>query len=94
MLVKELAERSGVSKHSLDNYLSVRGQLPSVEAAAKIAGALGVTVEYLVSGAEQAWPKDILRISQNLLRLDERDRKAIAAMVRTLAEQRENEIPP
>jgi len=52
MLVKELAEKSGVSKYSLDNYLNKRGQTPSVEAAVKIAHALGVTVEYLATGTE------------------------------------------
>jgi transcriptional regulator with XRE-family HTH domain len=43
MLVKELAAKSGVNKYSLDNYLNKRGQIPSVEAAVKIAHALGVT---------------------------------------------------
>jgi len=52
MLVKELVAKSGVSKHSIDNYLNARGQIPSVEAGVKIARALGVSVEYLVTGAE------------------------------------------
>ena len=52
MLVKELAKKSGVSKYSLDNYLNARGQIPSVEVGQKIAQALGVSVEYLVTGAE------------------------------------------
>lgn len=53
MLVKELATKSGVSKYSLDNYLNVRGQLPSIESGLKIAQALGVTVEYLVTGNDE-----------------------------------------
>lgn len=52
MLVKELAAKSGVNKYSLDNYLNKRGQVPSVEAAVKIAHALNVTVEYLATGIE------------------------------------------
>ena len=52
MLVKELAAKSGVNKFSLDNYLSAKGQIPSVEAGVKIAQALGVSVEYLVTGKE------------------------------------------
>ena len=52
MLVKELAAKSGVNKYSLDNYLNARGQVPSVEAAVKIAQVLGVSVEYLVTGKE------------------------------------------
>jgi transcriptional regulator with XRE-family HTH domain len=52
MLVKELAALSGVSKYSLDNYLNKRGQVPSAEAAVKIARVLGVSVEYLVTSKE------------------------------------------
>ena len=52
MLVKELAAKSGVKKHSLDRYLDSRSQLPNVETGVKIAQALGVTVEYLVTGEE------------------------------------------
>jgi len=52
ILVKELAAKSGVNKYSIDNYLNKRGQTPSVEAAVKIAQALGVSVEYLVTGKE------------------------------------------
>ena len=53
LLVKELAAKSGVNKHSIDNYLNKRGQLPSVEIAFKIAQALDVSVEYLVTGEEK-----------------------------------------
>jgi transcriptional regulator with XRE-family HTH domain len=52
MLVKELAVLSGVNKFSINNYLNARGQVPSVEAAVKIARVLGVSVEYLVMGED------------------------------------------
>ena len=52
MLVKELAAESGVNKWNIDNYLNSREQLPSVDTAVKIAQALGVSVEYLVTGEE------------------------------------------
>jgi transcriptional regulator with XRE-family HTH domain len=52
MIVKELAKRTEISKHTLDNYLNVNNYMPSAENAVKIARALGVTVEYLVLGAE------------------------------------------
>jgi len=52
MLVKELAAKSGVHKHSIDNYLNARGQMPSLEIGVKIAQALGVSAEYLVTGEE------------------------------------------
>jgi transcriptional regulator with XRE-family HTH domain len=50
MMVKELAAKSGVNKYSLDKYLNKQGQMPSVDVAVKIAHALGVSVEYLVTG--------------------------------------------
>ncbi|GHV74653.1 hypothetical protein AGMMS49940_19550 [Spirochaetia bacterium] len=52
MLVKELAALSGVNKYSINGYLNSRSQLPSVEAAVRIARVLGVSVEYLVMGEE------------------------------------------
>ena len=50
MLVKELAAMTGISKKTLDNYLNARKYMPSADAAVKIAQALGVSVEYLVTG--------------------------------------------
>jgi hypothetical protein len=60
-----------------------------VDAAISIARALGVTVEYLVTGEEPALPRDVRLISRNLLKLSEKDRKLVSAMVRTMVEQRE-----
>jgi transcriptional regulator with XRE-family HTH domain len=52
MQVKELAALSGVKKRTIDNYLRENGAEPSAENAVKIARALGVSVEYLVTGEE------------------------------------------
>lgn len=52
--IKELAEKTGISKNTLDKYLSGNKSQPSVENAVKIAQAIGVSVEYLVlSSAEK-----------------------------------------
>jgi transcriptional regulator with XRE-family HTH domain len=50
--IKELSARTGIKKSTLDKYLSGNKSQPSVENAVKIAESLGVTVEYLVKGAE------------------------------------------
>jgi transcriptional regulator with XRE-family HTH domain len=52
ILVKELAAQTGLKKHTIDNYLSVRGRMPSADVAVRIARVLGVSVEYLITGNE------------------------------------------
>jgi len=52
ILVKELASKAGIKKHTIDNYLSVRGRMPAADVAVRIARVLGVTVEYLITGNE------------------------------------------
>jgi len=55
MQVKELSAKTGVKKHTLDNYLNTHNSLPNVESAVKIAHALGVSVEYLITGKDIHW---------------------------------------
>ena len=50
IMVKELAIESGVNRRTLDNYLREKESQPTAENAVKIANALGVTVEFLVTG--------------------------------------------
>ena len=52
IMVKELSAITGIKKHTLDNYLNTHNSIPNAESAVKIARALGVSVEYLVTGAE------------------------------------------
>ena len=89
MLVKELAATSGVQKRALDTYLlSENASMPPVDTAVKIARALGVSVEYLVTGEEIALPTDVRHTLRNLLRLDERDRKVVAVLVNALIDRK------
>ena len=91
MLVKELAAKSGVNKYSLDNYLNTRGQIPSVVVGQKIAQALGVSVEYLVTGQEsrktgktQTLSGDIRMIAQLAEQLDTEKRKFVIDFMKWL----------
>ena len=82
MLVKELAEKTGISRHTLDNYLNVRKNMPTADVAVKIAQTLGVTVEYLVTGKENQpeqsmLASDVRALVQNFKLLNENDRKMI-----------------
>jgi transcriptional regulator with XRE-family HTH domain len=63
ILVKELAAQSGLKKHTIDNYLSVRGRMPAADAAVRIARVLGVSVEYLVTGYETTENKSAVHFS-------------------------------
>ena len=93
MLVKELAALSGISKHTLDNYLCVRGYMPSADAAVKIARTLGVSVEYLVTGEENSQDKsslgpEIRSLVQNFKLLSEDDRKMITGIMQLFKNRR------
>jgi transcriptional regulator with XRE-family HTH domain len=50
LTVKELAAKSGVAKAALDCYVGKQASVPPATTAVKIARALGVSVEQLVSG--------------------------------------------
>ncbi|BDC97095.1 helix-turn-helix domain-containing protein [Treponema saccharophilum] len=51
--LKELAEKSGVPKRTLESYVDARARIPTAENAVKIAKSLNVTVEYLVTGVAE-----------------------------------------
>jgi transcriptional regulator with XRE-family HTH domain len=91
MLVKELAARSGLKKKTIDSYLGTRCYTPSVKAAVSIAQALGVSVEYLVTGKKTAWdrplsslPQDVQDIVDAVERLNMRDRQVVLTLANSL----------
>jgi transcriptional regulator with XRE-family HTH domain len=93
MLVKELAALSGVSRHTLDNYLNVRGHIPSADIAVKIAQTLEVSVEYLVNGHESPSQPSSLSPEmkahlKTLQQLSEPDRKMIYSIAQLFKKQR------
>jgi len=47
---KELAHKAKIPLRSIENYLRENASVPSADKAVQIAGVLGVTVEYLVTG--------------------------------------------
>ena len=92
ILVKELAAISGVNRRTIDNYLRENGSVPSADAAVRIAGALGVTVEYLITGHEnrQRNPSPLFPDSKvvlkNLESLNKRDQKIVFNLIKSLKE--------
>lgn len=100
MRYKELAEKSGVPERALYNYVASKNpSMPPADVAVKIANALGVTVEYLVTGKDSKQAKqknvnnaklyriaEILNLSENFPSLSSRDKKLIAGFVQLLKE--------
>jgi len=57
MLVKELANATGIPKQTIDKYLLTNSVMPSADKAVTIAKTLGVTVEYLITGRTVPYAK-------------------------------------
>jgi len=95
MQVKELSVKTGISRHTLDNYLNVRENMPTADIAVKIAQALGVTVEYLITGEESRTEKSMLgseirALIQNFKLLSEKDQKMIVGIAQLVKNQNRN----
>jgi transcriptional regulator with XRE-family HTH domain len=96
ILVKELSAKTGISRHTLDNYLNTHNSIPSAEAAVKIARVLGVTVEYLVTGQEGKPVKSRPPLSPDLRllvgvaeKLGEKNRRLAIKLLKALCETEE-----
>ncbi len=59
LLQKEVAAKAGIKKRALDMYLGSQKSMPPADIAVQIASALGVTVEYLVTGKMTIQSADI-----------------------------------
>jgi len=99
MLVKELAQKTGISKHTLDNYLNVREIIPTLDIAIKIAKALNVSVEYLATGEEtlhnyEAISHDKAKLMHNYNLLNENDRKIVIEHIQLLLKHHRNKNKP
>ena len=93
MMVKELSAITGIKKHTLDNYLNTHNSIPNAIAAVKIAQALGITVEYLVTGSDfynekkrASFPKDLRLVVDIWSRLNRNNRDLALSLLRTLEE--------
>jgi transcriptional regulator with XRE-family HTH domain len=92
--VKELSQKTGIAKGTLDCYLGVRASMPPADIATRIANALGVSVEYLVAGQEikkqdKLLDHNIRSIIQILLELNEKDIQTILGLSMILKKQSE-----
>lgn len=86
--VKELADKTGISKRVIDHYLAEKCTEPTAETAVKIAKELGVSVEYLVTGKTASVPEsikpEIINLIHDMNHLPEKDIAFIKEMVKRL----------
>ena len=96
MYVKELAALSGVKKQTIDSYLSVQGCIPSADAAVAIAQALGVSVEYLVTGSETKqksvkYPIEAKTVAKIIAQMTEKNRKMSVTIIKSIKKHEDEE---
>jgi transcriptional regulator with XRE-family HTH domain len=98
MLVKELSAKTGIKRHTLDNYLNTHNAIPNAVAAVKIAQVLGVSVEYLITGQEGTpgksrppLPPDLCLLVDIAEKLSPGNRRLAIKLVKALGEQQEGE---
>ena len=82
--IKELASGTGISKNTLDNYLSGQKSLPNVENAIKIAQFLGVSVEYLTLGEIENSSDEMKNLIKDLYKLKQTDFAPIKNIIHSL----------
>ncbi len=88
MTVKELAAKTGLVKGSLDNYLGVRASIPPADVAVKIAKALNVSVEYLVTGEGIEENQSKNEVMKNFYALPKNMQSAIKDLLKAAAEKK------
>lgn len=88
MTVKELAAKTGLVKGSLDNYLGVRASIPPADVAVKIAKALNVSVEYLVTGKGIEEKELKNEVMKNFYALPKNMQSAIKDLLKAAAEKK------
>jgi len=96
LTVKELSKKTGIAKGTLDCYLGVRASMPPADIAIKIADALNVSVEYLVTGKEnkkhdKLFDHNIRSIIQILPELNEKDIEIILGLSKLIKKQTEKQ---
>ena len=92
ILVKELSNKTGIPKQTLDKYLPSKGSIPPAHKAVSIARALDVSVEYLVTGkrlqGKQAikhfTSPEMRAIAEQVEPLEREDRKIVEVVINEL----------
>ncbi|GHT66970.1 transcriptional regulator [Spirochaetia bacterium] len=91
LTVKELSAKTGIAQGTIGCYLGARASMPPADIAVKIAEALGVSVEYLVTGKYDksipSYQPTIRSVIQIILELNEKDNETILGLAKLLKNQ-------
>jgi len=94
--VKELAALSGVKKQTIDSYLSTHNSMPKADAAVALAKALGVSVEYLITGKDINqkiinYPIEARIAAEIIAHMNIKNRKMAVAVIKSMKKQEDEE---
>jgi transcriptional regulator with XRE-family HTH domain len=88
---KELAAKTGLSLKTIENYVKKDSSLPTADKAVLIAQALGVTVEYLITGKKPkketaliAPPPQHKEVMDIVSKLNKYNYEVVTSMAKTL----------
>jgi transcriptional regulator with XRE-family HTH domain len=87
---KELAAKTGLSLKTIENYVKKDSSVPSADKAVLIAQALGVTVEYLITGKKPkkndtpTIPPQQKEVMDIISKLDKYNHEVITSLAKTL----------
>jgi transcriptional regulator with XRE-family HTH domain len=99
MAQNELAAKTGISPKTIANYVKKDASAPSACKAVAIAQALGVTVEYLVTGKKgkdeadglTARNRDIIALAS---KLTPGNYEVVVSLAKTLLKKQQLQLPP
>ena len=85
---KELASKANIKQRALDMYLGTQASMPPADVAVRLARALNVTVEYLVTGEikdQQTQVRPFRRLEEDFSALPADIAQSVEALVHTIA---------
>lgn len=85
---KELASKANIKQRALDMYLGTQASMPPADVAVRLARALNVTVEYLVTGEikdQQTLARPFRRLEEDFSALPSDIAQSVEAMIHAIA---------
>ena len=93
---KEVAYKANISLRNIENYLRKNASIPAADKAVNIAQALGVSVEYLVTGKDAKqktahYPPEAKTVAEIITQMKEKNRRMAVAIIKSMKKQEDEE---